>query len=143
MISRLKKKVMELAEATHQPVRDEDEAGSTDDKMLTETDSRYGKCRSSPELGAGGVISEHRLGGIEDSQKELVEELQRAVKEKDKLIEKMSSQLQTLTQTMTNLMKMMKHSKGQSGEILRLKKELEAAVAEVKFQCCIIKTVGV
>lgn len=132
MIRNLKKKVVELAEVARQPVPDEEDAATSEDKTDSDVNGQH---LSSPEPGAGAaVVGEcHQLGGAEDGQKELVEELQRAVEERDKKIHKLTDQLQSLSQTATTVAAVVKHSKDQSGEIVRLKKELEAAEVEVRW----------
>ena len=69
--------------------------------------------------------------GQGDGDSEDMEKLRRAVKERDEKIKKLSSKLQSFMKTAAEVEKIVKHSKDQSGEIARLKKQLEVAETEV------------
>lgn len=153
MIDRLKKQLNELAEATQKPMPAEigseklgDEKG-TEGKPTSKRRSDPAGEKFSPEL-AGvattGDVEKHRfLGSVEgDNEGKLVRELQRDIKEKDKKIKKLTEQLQGFMQTASNVEKIVEHSKGQSGQILKLKKQLEVAEA-VSFQCTCTHTLYV
>ena len=135
MIKRLKKRVTELAEVAKQPMLAEvgsEKLGGekgTEAKSTSKRRSDLAGEKSSPEL-AGVVMT----GGVDDDNEDLVRELQRDIEEKDKKIKKLSEQLQGFMQTASNVEKIVEHSKGQSGEIFKLKKKLEVAEA-VSFQC--------
>ena len=135
MITRLKKRVTELAEATQQPVPGECESAM----------AKHESSAESSIAALGGVVDEHYLESNEDGDTGEVGRLQRAVKERDRKIKKLSDQLQTFIQTATDMGKIVQHSKGQSGEIARLKKQLEVAEAErevhVLISILFIKTV--
>ena len=94
--------------------------------------------KSSPELAGistkSGVEKEQRFVVVEVDNKQLVRELQGDIKEKDKMINKLSEQLRVFTKTAANVEKIVQHSKLQSGQIVKLKKQLEVAEA-VSFQC--------
>lgn len=139
MINRLKKRVNELAEAAQQQVPSEVGSEKLGDQTMTEVQptskrrSDHAGEKSSPELegvaATSGVEKEQLLGSVEGDTELLVKELRRDIRERDKKIKKLSDQLQEFMQTASNVEKIVEHSKGQSGEILKLKKQLEVAVA--------------
>lgn len=83
---------------------------------------------------SGGVLDEYYWESSESVDKEVVENLQEALKERDQKIKRLSSQLESVLRTATDVEKIVKHSKDQSGEIARLKKQLEIADTKVLLQ---------
>lgn len=132
MISRLKKRINELAEATQQSVPDEGEIATPGGVDTSEEVKVKPKSMAAASIGVlGGVIGDCYSESSEGVDKEAVEKLQRAVKDRDKKIKKLSDQLQSFMRTATDVEKIVKHSKDQSEEIVRLKRKLEVAEAEV------------
>ena len=133
MISRLKERVTALTEAAQQSGQGELEGDSEDATQDTSEEVEFNPLSMAVASSgvSGDVLDDRYLESSESVDKEVVEKLQRAVKEKDKKIKSLSDQLQLLMHTATNVEKIVKHSKGQSGEIARLKKQLEVAETEV------------
>ena len=132
MISRLKERVTALTEVTQQSGHGELEGDSEDTTQDTSEVKFEPSSMAVASIGVSGdVLDDRYLESGESVREEAVEKLQRAVKERDEKIKRLSDHLQSLMQTATNVEKIVKHSKDQSGEIARLKKQLEVAETEV------------
>jgi DNA repair exonuclease SbcCD ATPase subunit len=129
MISRLKKRVTVLTEAAQQSGQGE---GTTQDTS-EEVEVRATSTAMASGGVSGDVLDDCYLEDSESVDKEVVEKLQRTVKERERKIKQLSDQLQSFMQTATDVEKIVKHSKDQSGEIARLKKQLEDAETEVYY----------
>ena len=130
MISRLKERVTALTEAAQQSGRGEGDSEDTIQDTSEEVELSMATVSSGV---SGDVLDDRYLESGESVAKEVVEKLQRAVKERDKKIKRLSDQFQSFMQTATDVEKIVKHSKDQSGEIARLKKQLEVAETEVQL----------
>ena len=144
MISRLKERVNVLTEAAQQAVTVTDEGQSATQDTSDEAKVKP-KFSTESKLGVG--VDDHCSESSEGVDNEEVEKLRRAVKERDKKIKKLSDQLQSFMQTANDVEKIVKHSKDQSGEIVRLKRQLEVAEAEVfmrdhQCMCIVFKAIG-
>ena len=131
MISRLKERVTALTEAAQQSGQGVGDSEDTTQDTSEEVEFEPSSMAVASSGVSGDVLDDRYLESGESVDKEVVEKLQQAVKEKDKKIKKLSDHLQSLMQTATDVEKIVKHSKGQSGEIARLKKQLEVAETEV------------
>ena len=127
LIFQLKKRVNELTElkvASGDTPTEEDDAAIK--KKLTE--------RKVVAVGVGvGVVSEPHYGAGETVDSSVVQVLQRTIREKDEKLKKMADQLQNLEEVAGNVVKMKKHTKGQSELIAQLRGELAEAGAEVSW----------
>ena len=134
MISRLKERVTELTEAAQQSGQGELEGDSEDTTQDTSEEVEFEPLSMAVASSgvSGDVLDDRHLESGESVDKEVMEKLRRAVKERDKRIKKLGDQLQSFVQTATDVEKIVKHSKDQSGEIARLKKQLEVAGTEVQ-----------
>ena len=135
MISRLKERVTALTEVTQQS--GQGELGGEGGRTTQDTSEEIGFKPSSMAVASycngllGDVLDDRYLENGESVDEDVVEKLQRAVKERDRKIKRLSSQLQLFMKTATDVEDIMKRSKDQNGEIARLKKQLEVAETEV------------
>ena len=132
MISRLKERVSALTEVTQQSGQGDGDNEDTTQDTSEEVELEPSSMAMASSGVSGDVLDDRYLESGESVGKEMVEKLRRAVKERDKRIKKLGDQLQSFIQTATDLEKIVKHSKDQSGEIARLKKQLEVAGTEVQ-----------
>ena len=128
LIAKLKKRVNELTELAL-PTE-----GGDDMSVEDPTDNKSEKQAEQGMVAAsGGVVSEHRLS------REQVEELQRAVQDREKRLKTATDQLQKFEKTASDVVMMRQHSKQQSETIVQLKKQLEATGAKVHVHTCTCK----
>ena len=135
MISRLNERVTALTEVIQQS--GQGEVGGEGGHTTQDTSEGIGFKPSSMAVASycngllGDVLDDRYLENGESVNEDVVEKLQRAVKERDRKIKRLSSQLQLFMKTAMDVEDIMKRSKDQNGEIGRLKKQLEVAETEV------------
>ena len=136
MIARLKKKVTEQAEAAQLEVPPSlGDVAAVDTENLKEANMEQDSCVKTVQ--ANKQSTSAVVDNFKDQQDGIFsqdnpESLRKAVKERDQKIKMLSDQLQSFMHTASNVEKISRHAKEQSGEIARLRSQLQDTEAEHK-----------
>ena len=133
VIDRLKKKVAEQAEAAQLEVPPSlNDPAAVDTEKLMEANMEQASCVKSVQTNRQSTSAmpdnlTDQQGGVFSQ-----ESLRKAVKERDQKIKMLSDQLQSFVHTASNVEKISRHAKEQSGEIARLRSQLQDTETEHK-----------